>query len=126
MITLDLKYVIWLVSIVMSMTACVTVPPNSGQTNFSGYAESVFKHQNAVSSRMMLISDSDVQLDNEEVENAEEAMSDACHFLNEYAERESSGENMSLQFKTKVQASIINCDKSVQRLEVLLNKQGLK
>ncbi|WP_347986949.1 hypothetical protein [Methylomonas sp. AM2-LC] len=123
MSTSDLKYRIGLVGLCITLTACVTVPPNSGQTNFSGYAESVFKHQNAVSSRMMLLSDSDVPFENEEIENAEEAMSDACHFLNEYADRESSGESSSLQFKTKVQASIVGCDQSVQRLEALLNKQ---
>jgi hypothetical protein len=46
-------------------------------------------------------------------------MREACYLLNEYAEREISGESMSWRFKSKVQDSIEACDKSVQRLEVL-------
>jgi hypothetical protein len=52
-------------------------------------------------------------------EVADQAMRDACHLLNEYAEREMSGESMSWRFKSKVQDSIETCDKSVQRMEVL-------
>jgi hypothetical protein len=62
---------------------------------------------------------SDDAEDNEVFDAADQEMREACYLLNEYAEREISGESMSWRFKSKVQDSIEACDKSVQRLEVL-------
>ncbi|MGD0959120.1 MAG: hypothetical protein ABSB19_04860 [Methylomonas sp.] len=105
------------------LVSCATAPANSGFNNFSGYAESVFRHQNAVSSRLMMSYDAD-QIDDDDIENAEDDMNNACSLLNEYAERENSGESMGWKFKSKVKDSIQNCDVNVRRLEDLLNKTG--
>ena len=102
------------------LTACATVPANSGQTSFSGYAEAVFRHQNEVSSRLMMLNEADQLPDNSEFERAEEAMTDACHWLNDYAEREAGGESIGWRFKAKVQASVEGCDASIKRVETLL------
>jgi hypothetical protein len=101
---------------------CATPPANSGHSSFSGYAESVFRHQNDVGSRLMMLNDADQLPDDEEFQSAEEAMANACHLLNEYAERESNGDSMGWRFKSKVQDSIKDCDASVKRMETLMAK----
>lgn len=99
------------------LLGCATAPINSGQDSFADYAESVFRRQNQLSSRLMMLNDNDEETGVFEV--ADQEMRDACHLLNEYAEREMSGENMSWRFKSKVKDSVENCEKSVQRMEVL-------
>ena len=102
------------------LSGCASVPPNSGHDSFTDYAESVFRHQNAVLSRLMMLNEAEQLPDNDVFQNTEQAMHDACHLLNEYAERESDGESMSLRFKAKVQSSIESCDESIQKMEALL------
>ncbi len=97
---------------------CASAPVNSGHDSFADYAESVFRRQNQLSSRLMMLNDA-ADEDNEAFDVADQEMRDACHLLNEYAEREISGESMGLRFKSKVQDSIEACDKSVQRMEAL-------
>jgi hypothetical protein len=109
-------------SLSICLTACLVMHPKNGFVSFSSYAESVFRHQNEVTSRLMMLSDADALPDNAEFEGAENAMIEACHALNDYAERESSGESLSLGFKTKVQESVPACDTSIQHLEKLLPK----
>jgi hypothetical protein len=99
------------------LLGCASAPVNSGHDSFADYAESVFRRQNQLSSRLIMLSD-DAE-DNEVFDAADQEMREACYLLNEYAEREISGESMSWRFKSKVQDSIEACDKSVQRLEVL-------
>jgi len=106
------------------ITGCAHVPPNSGQTSFSSYAEAVFRHQNELSSRLMMLNASDQLPDDEEFEHTEEVFTDACQLLNEYAERESSGESMSLSFKAKVLDSVDGCDAGIKLIEALLLKLG--
>jgi len=109
----------------LGLAACASLPPNSGQTSFSGYAEAVFRHQNELGSRLMMLSDADQLPDDDEFDKTEQTMTDACHLLNEYAERESNGDNIGLRFKAKVQGSVEGCDASVQKMEALLTRIGL-
>ena len=108
------------VVVLLGITACTTLPPAAKQyDSFSAYAESVFRHQNDLISRMMMRNDAD---DNPELEDAEDAMNDACHLLNEYAEHEMEHESMGLFFKREVQSSIENCDQKIHSLEAMLIK----
>jgi hypothetical protein len=111
-----------LASLLCGLTGCASVPANSGQTSFSGYAESVFRHQNEISSRLMMLNDSDGFEPSEELEESESKMSEACHLLNDYAEQDKDGDSMSWSFKAKVQSSIPGCDNSIKRVESLLMK----
>ena len=124
MILSRLKFVMLITWLGYGLMGCATAPPNSGHESFYSYAESVLRHQNELSSRLMMLSDADQLPDNEAFESTEQAMTDACHLLNEYADRESSGESMGLRFKAKVQASVERCDASVQRMEALLESVG--
>ncbi len=102
------------------LTGCASVPAGSQQDNFSAYAEDVFRRQNQLISRLMMLSDSENPIEDEQFEQTEQAMHESCELLNEYAEREISGESISLRFKMQVQDSIQACDHSVQRLEALV------
>ena len=109
------------VILLLETAACSSLPPAAQQyDSFSEYAESVFRHQNVLISRLMMLADADVQPDNNRLENAEQAMNDACHLLNEYAEHEMEGESMGLFFQHEVQASIENCDHKIHFLEAML------
>ena len=118
------KVAAFVVYFLFGLAGCATLQGNGSLSNFSDYAESVFRHQNEISSRLMMLSDSDQLPDSTEFESAEEAMVNACSLLNEYAERESSGESMGLRFKARVQASVEACDASAQRMDTLLKNIG--
>lgn len=114
------SFLITLLVMVVSV-ACSTLPPNAKQyDSFATYAEAVFRHQNKLVSRIMILSDADILPEDDSLEDAEQSMYDACHLLNEYAEHESNGESMGLFFKHRVQASIENCDYNIQRLEAIV------
>ncbi len=114
-----------ILALLLTLSACATLPANTGQTSFSGYAEAVFRHQNELGSRLMMLNDADQLPDTDEFDKTEQAMTDACHLLNEYAERENSGDNIGISFKTKVQASVEGCDLSVKKMEALLTRVGI-
>ena len=102
-------------------TSCSTLPPNAQQyDSFADYAETVFRRENDLISRIMMMTDGDTLPDSDSLEDAEQSMNDACYLLNEYAERESNGDSMGLFFKHKVRASIENCDRKIQTLEALV------
>lgn len=102
--------------ITLALPACSSLPPAAQEyDSFADYAEAVFRHQNDLTSRIMMMPN-----DAGNLEDAEQSMNDACHLLNEYAERELNGETMSIFFRRRVQASIENCDQKIQNLENLL------
>lgn len=116
-----LKFLTLFTLVGCGVMGCASVPANSQHDSFADYAESVFRHQSTVLSRLMMLSEAEQLPENDIFESTEQAMHDACQLLNEYAERESDGEHMGLRFKAKVQASIEGCDVSVQKMEALLS-----
>jgi len=118
--SLDLKCALVFIGLGLGVSACISAPVNSGYTSFSGYAEAVFRHQNELNSRLMMLHESDQFPENPQLESAEDTLLEACQLLNEYAERESSGESVSWRFQSKVQSSIAGCAASVEHMESLL------
>ncbi|MGR8931808.1 MAG: hypothetical protein ACU836_14320 [Gammaproteobacteria bacterium] len=103
------------------LSACSSLPPSAQQyNNFAEYAEAVFRHQNRLISRLMMMTDADVLPEDDRFDEAEQSMNEACHLLNEYAEHESNGEWMGPIFKHRVQDSIENCDMKIHKLENML------
>jgi len=101
--------------------ACSSLPPAAQQyDSFAEYAEAVFRHQNSLTSRIMMMNESNPVSGNDRLQNAEQEMNNACYLLNEYAEHEINGESMGIFFKRRVQASIENCDIKIQNLEHML------
>ena len=110
-----------IVALPIGLVACASVPSGrSASDSFAAYAEEVFRHQNQLISRLMMLADSEEPIENETFDQEEQAMHEACQLLNEYAEREISGESMSWRFKMRVQDSIQDCDDSVRNLEALI------
>lgn len=108
-------------AILLFETACTNLPPTAQSfDSFASYAESVFRHQNLLISRLMMLSENDEILDNPEIAAAEQAMNNACHLLNEYAEKELEGKSSGFLFKREVQTSIEDCDRKIQILEAKL------
>lgn len=107
--------------LLLGTVACTSLPTAAqSYASFAEYAESVFRHQNLLISRLMMLNENDLLSNNQEVENAEQTMNDACHLLNEYAEHEQEGKSSGFLFKREVQASIEDCDLKIQELETLL------
>lgn len=115
------RYFPFSLPLLAALASCTSLPPSAQQfDSFADYAESVFRHQNDLISRLMMLNETEQLEENAEIEQAEQAMQEACQLLNEYAERESDGELIGPFFKRKVQASIENCDRNIQQLETLL------
>lgn len=107
----------------MLLAACAALPPTAKEfASFSDYAESVFRRQNALSSRLMMLNETDQIPDDDQLEGDEQAMHDACHLLNEYAEMEISGEFINPLFASSVQGSIETCEQRIATLESRLNR----
>lgn len=105
------------------LTACSAFSHSTQHENsFAKYAESVFRRQNELTTRLIMMHE-DYSLDgNEKLQHAEQEMNDACYPLNEYADNEMTGQSMGLFFKWQVQASIEKCERKIQKLESLLSK----
>ena len=69
----------------------------------------------------MMMSEEDMTLADEEIIfQVELQMYDACHLLNEYADREMEGKGMSVFFRTQVKNSLNTCEESVKNMESVL------
>jgi len=87
------------------------------------YAESLFKRQNQVTQQVMILLEDEIALDDEEmVSDAELKMHDACHLLNDIANRERNGEEMSLYYQRQAHSSFIGCDQAVKAMETILKE----
>jgi len=93
-----------------------------GYASTADYVESVFKRQNAISTLIMMLSDSDLSAkDYDSLLQTEAKMQQACRLLNSYAIKEMSHESTSLLFKKQVKDSAENCEASTDDVESLLD-----
>lgn len=114
-------YRVFLTVLLLATAACSTLPPEAKKyDSFSAYAEAVFRHQNVLTSRLMMMNSSGTVEDSEALEDAEQAMNEACHLLNEFAEREMEGESMGFLFQRRVQSSVEDCDHKIDKLEAIM------
>lgn len=85
------------------------------------YAEFVFKRQNLVTQRLMMLYDVEIpHLVADKIYLSELHMHDACHLLNEYTNREIEGRTMTVFFRRQVKNSLGNCDESAAKMELIL------
>jgi hypothetical protein len=93
----------------------------NSKERISVYAEALFKRQNILTQQLMLLSDEDMTLaDEETVFQAELQMHDGCHLLNEYANREMEGKKMNVFFRRRVKNSFKACEEGVKNMESVL------
>lgn len=111
-------------ALLVLQSGCAPLPPRAQHyKSFAKYAESVFRHQNELTSRLIMMNDYDDIKDDKKLQHAEQEMNDACYPLNEYAEHEMAGKPAGLFFMHRVQASIEKCDRKIQKLEALLKQE---
>lgn len=109
------------------LASCSFVNKTFKPDNTAEYAELLFKRQNAITQQVIMLFEYDLtEAEEDNISRAELAMHDACQLLNELARREVEGKKMSIFFKKQVQGSLDACDASVQRLEIILQDEGLK
>lgn len=107
------------------LASCSLVDKTFKPDNAAEYAELLFKRQNVITQQVMMLFEYDLtEAEEEKISQAELEMHDACHLLNEFANREIEGKKMSILFKKRVQGSFNTCDDSGQRLESILMDMG--
>jgi hypothetical protein len=110
--------------ILASACGCSLFATNSDDGDFATYAELVFRRQNQLDTRLMMQGDEEQLPDSKSLEAAENTMHQSCRLLNEYAARESGGEDIDLALKLSVKNSIDQCAHSIDQLDALLNSSG--
>ncbi len=104
-----------------ALTGCAVFHDVFGYQSTAEYVESVFKRQNAISTQVMMLPETELEPDDyDELLKAEVQMQKDCKLLNDYAVKEMNNESTSLMFKKQVRDSAEGCDDSVQEVEELL------
>ncbi len=89
------------------------------------YAELLFKKENGLTQQLMMLSDEELSLaDEESISQAELKMNDDCQLLNESVNRRMEGKSMSFFFRRRVLNSLDACEESVKNMEAVLLSIG--
>jgi len=89
--------------------------------NISNYAELLFKRQNFLTQQVMMLLEDDIaEVEDEKIYQAEDQMHEACHLLNEYANREIDGKGTSIFFRRLLQRSFDKCEEKVIQMDLIL------
>ncbi|MDD5578593.1 MAG: hypothetical protein PHY16_04840 [Methylobacter sp.] len=118
-----------LISIAALLSGCATPffggYGAKGQTKkeFAHYVEDVFRLQNNMTSRVMMLLESDDAIKNNyALFQAEQQMQKVCGPLNEYASRESEGLSAGLFLKRRVEKSAVECEQAAREVKSLLEQ----
>ncbi|MFI3187869.1 MAG: hypothetical protein QX198_17985 [Methylococcaceae bacterium] len=85
--------------------------------DFEHHVEEVFRLQNRMTSKVMMILDSDDAIKPEALIQAEQHMQQICADLNEYVSRDLDGLNSSFLLRSRVEKSAIDCENAALALE---------
>ncbi len=124
-VRLDRLCRLWLLVLLLLPTAGCAISSDSGYWrktfSFEQYAEDIFRRQNQITSRILMLSEDGVEVENmDDLLEAEQELEDACQLLNEYAVRERDGVAMGFLFKRKVQNSVEDCEDAIHDVESML------
>lgn len=123
MFMMKVKYYRFCVTLLAAnaLTGCAVFHDVFGYQSTAEYVESVFKRQNAISTQVMMLPETELEPeDYDELLKAEAQMQKDCKLLNDYAVKEMNNESTSLMFKKQVRDSAEGCDDSIQEVEELL------
>lgn len=87
---------------------------------FSQYVENVFRLQNQMTGEIMMLADTDMQNQYEQLLSLEHTMHQTCQPLNELAEREIDGLKTGFMLKQQVKRSVYNCEQAALKVQKLL------
>ena len=116
------QYVLLSLLVFFLLSGCsITSKALNSKERISIYAESLFKRQNLLTQQLMMLSEEDMTLADEEIiYQAELQMYDACHLLNEYANREKEEKKSSIFFRNRLRNSLKICEESVKNMDFIL------
>lgn len=92
------------------------------------YSEKVFRHQNRVTSRMMMASfqlDGLTEKQRQALERAERRVNESCSSLNELASARVNQEDTGLLLRGEAWMTVRRCEQRAEALEALLDKHGI-
>ncbi|WAK02908.1 hypothetical protein [Methylobacter sp. YRD-M1] len=88
---------------------------------FARYVEDVFRLQNSMTSEVMMLTESENDLQNHvTLIKAEQHMHKICAPLDEYASRDSDGLSVGLLLSHNVEKSAVDCERAARQVESLL------
>lgn len=122
----------FLCALLLAIGGCVPVPRGGDGQDLdfmSGeelrqYAEQTFRHQNRVTTRLMMAPLDSSSIDHENrrrIERAESEMNDACASLNEVASARARGEEVNAKLENTVRRNLRTCARKTKRLERILD-----
>jgi len=122
LIKYSFQYFLLALVVFFLLSGCsITGETLSSKERITVYAELLFKRQNVLTQQLMMLSEEDMtSADEETIFQAELQMHDACHLLNEYANREMEGEKTSVFFLRRVKNSLKTCDENIKNMESVL------
>lgn len=107
----------------LALSGCAWLIDYGEANSLEAYAEAVFRRQNHATSEMMDLANEDgAILGYDTLLDAETAMRQACHALNDYASRMQSDQSGTLFQQGEVATSLRACDRATRRLEHLLDQ----
>ena len=119
----------WMIILIVLQLSGCSIPFFSGygsedrtREEFAQYVEKVFRLQNNVTSRIMILMESGDIISPQPLMKAEQHMQELCSPINEYASREIDGLNKGFLLQRRVEKSAEDCDKAAQEVEALLDK----
>ncbi|MDT8437742.1 MAG: hypothetical protein RQ729_01885 [Wenzhouxiangellaceae bacterium] len=126
----------WTLLLALIAVGCIPVPrgPNPLDLRFmtpeqlGEYSEQVFRHQNAVLTRMMFAGFEIDLLDEEPAEKiraAERAVNETCDDLNRLASMRMNDDQASLLLMSEAWFEVRSCQQRTDELEQLLNRHGI-
>ncbi|WP_246247064.1 hypothetical protein [Candidatus Methylobacter favarea] len=96
-------------------------PKGQSRKDFARYVEHVFRLQNNITSRVMMMLESESEIKNHDaLLHAEQEMQKVCSPLNEYASRDSEGLSVGLFLQRRVESSAADCEQAAQTVKSLL------
>ena len=118
----SIQYFLLALLVFFLLSGCsITREALNSKERIAVYAESLFKRQNVLTQQLMMLSEEEMTLADEEIVfQAELQMHDACHLLNESANRENEGKGMSVFFRRRLKNSLKACEESVNNMEAVL------
>jgi hypothetical protein len=110
-------------AITQTLSGCnlLTILWNSEQ--ISDYGESVFRQQNSISNKIMMLEETELPAEQTYLlQQAEIQIRHDCRLLNDYASAEMEHRPTNLWFRKRVKDSLRDCERSIEKAQALLKQ----
>jgi hypothetical protein len=98
-------------------------PIGHSREEFEHYVEEVFRFQNEMTTKVVMLLETEEKKDMEQILQSEQRMHQVCEPLNVYVSRDMDGLSKSLSLRRQVMKSTTDCDHAAHELNTLLEKK---